>query len=571
MAQPFRSKTGIYQLRRKVPAELRQALGYEYKRSLGTRDPAEAKARFAEEWARSEAAFALARAQARGADVLTERDMQQLAARWFRSELKQLEATGDFASWLAEGTAWTVEQGSNGQEHVELTTLRQALDEDPEWDLSGKIRESVKRALAAGGIPVPTDRAKASRLEAVFKEHWLKLSDLAQERHSGNWTAQPTVLEDEPLSVETKAPSSRPPKLLELFESYAAEKVLNDGDTRAVRKTIGAYRATVEQFNGLFGEVAAREIGRDMVRDYRSALSQLPASGDGIRGLSAKQLIAKAESEGLPRVSPQTVRNKLRALSAVLSHGVRMGHLSENPVTASGIAKAAAKAAGKGAAAKRKRKDYSKKELKLIFSSPIFSDRGWSPPRADFGKAWFWMPLLMYYTGARREELAQLAVRDVKTGGEGELIPYLSILEAADEDEGRGVKTEGSRRQIPLHPDLIERGFTLYVASLPAEGQVFPMLKPNPAGFFGANFGKRWASYLRDEIKLHSSASPSHGFRHTFKTLCREVGIPEDVHDAITGHAGSGAVARDYGSMPLRRMAEEIRRYPSIASVIAEA
>lgn len=47
MAQPFKSQIGIYQLRRKVPPELRKALGHEYKRSLKTRDLAEAKALFA--------------------------------------------------------------------------------------------------------------------------------------------------------------------------------------------------------------------------------------------------------------------------------------------------------------------------------------------------------------------------------------------------------------------------------------------------------------------------------------------------------------------------------------------
>lgn len=85
MAQPFRSKTGIYQLRRKVPEDLRPALGHEYKRSLKTREPAEAKRLFAEEWARSESAFALARAQLQGVAVLGERDMQVLAARWLRT------------------------------------------------------------------------------------------------------------------------------------------------------------------------------------------------------------------------------------------------------------------------------------------------------------------------------------------------------------------------------------------------------------------------------------------------------------------------------------------------------
>jgi len=44
MAQPVKHpKSGIYQLRRKVPEELRAALGHEYKRSLKTADAAEAR------------------------------------------------------------------------------------------------------------------------------------------------------------------------------------------------------------------------------------------------------------------------------------------------------------------------------------------------------------------------------------------------------------------------------------------------------------------------------------------------------------------------------------------------
>lgn len=571
MAQPFRSKTGIYQLRRKVPPELRGALGHEYKRSLKTRDPLEAKGRFAEEWSRSETVFALARAQARGADTLSERDMQQLAARWFHEELQRMETAGDFESRLVPGTTWSVEQGASHDEHTELLTIREALDQDPEWDIAPKIDESIRRTLAASGIPAPVNPGQASRLAAVFKEHWLKLSELAQRRISGDWLSRPEVLPEEPLSVEKgKTKQGGGPKLMALFDAYAAEKKLNDGDSRAVGKTIAAYRAIVAQFIELTGDPPAAAISREHIRDYRAELAKLPASGGGIRALSAKQQIEKAELEQLPKLSAPTIRNKLRALSAVLSHGVRMGLLTENPVIASGSAKAAAKAASKGAAANRRRKDYTSEELALIFTSPIFSPEGWSSPRADFGKAWYWVPLLMYYTGARREELAQLAVKDVRNSGGREVISYLSILDTEDEDEGRGVKTESSRRQIPLHSDLIDRGFLSYVAALPAGGQLFPMLKPSPAGFYGANFGKRWASYLREVVGLHSPASPSHGFRHTFKTLCRTVGIPEDVHDAITGHRGVGVIARDYGQMPLTRMAEELRKYP-IAPVVAAA
>jgi integrase len=238
-----------------------------------------------------------------------------------------------------------------------------------------------------------------------------------------------------------------------------------------------------------------------------------------------------------------------------------MGEADENPVIAGGACKAAARAANNRVVANRQKKDYSQEELQLIFSSPIYTHAKWASPRANFGAAWYWMPLLMYYTGARREELAQLAAKDVLSSKEDGW--HLSILALDDDDDaGRSVKTAGSRRFIPIHPDLIELGFLRYATALES-GQLFPLLKQNPDGYYGANFGKRWASYLRDTVGLRTRASPSHGFRHTFKTLCRQVGIAEDVSDAITGHAGGNSVARDYGGMPLSRMAEEIKRFPS--------
>ncbi|HGS7928436.1 DUF6538 domain-containing protein [Pseudomonas aeruginosa] len=74
----------MFYLRRRVPDELRSVLGREYKRSLKTRDPNEAKARFAAEYSKSEEAFSIARAQLAGRESLGHRDIQQLAARWFR-------------------------------------------------------------------------------------------------------------------------------------------------------------------------------------------------------------------------------------------------------------------------------------------------------------------------------------------------------------------------------------------------------------------------------------------------------------------------------------------------------
>lgn len=59
--------------------------------------------------------------------------------------------------------------------------------------------------------------------------------------------------------------------------------------------------------------------------------------------------------------------------------------------------------------------------------------------------------------------------------------------------------------------------------------------------------------------------SPSHGFRHSFKTMCRQAGIPEEIHDAMTGH-DDGAVSRHYGERHLLKIQyEQLGRLPSTA------
>ncbi len=569
MADPFKHPvSGIYYLRRKVPLELRAALGREIKRSLKTRDPVQAKYEFARAWAESEETLAAARAELKGVEAISAFDAQQLAARWFRSEQEKLERTGQFNRMLLEGPGGAWEQGKHRQEWQTFISLREAVsegEEPPEGDWAGLVMPHIKAALRTAKLPMPIEGTTAAlRLKQAFEEHLFKLSDWALQRHEGEMVpVGQGVMPLVPLAAEVPKAQAPRRKLMELFDSYSRDKVLNDGDTRGVRKTIDTFRSTLERFVELMGDLDVRDISREVVNRFRGELARLPAKGAGTRGLSAPQQIAKAEAEDLPRLSEPTIRNHLRALSAVLSHGVRLQWMDENAVIAGGVGRMAARAATRRAAASRRRKDYSRAELRAIFASPVFTGDAWSSPKTDFGMAWVWLPLMLFYTGARREELAQLQVSDVRQSEEGNW--YLSILAVGDDaDDDRSVKTEGSRRLIPLHADLLARGFLSYVESLPAKGQLFPGLRPNPRGYYGASFGKHWAGYLKDVVKLSSSASPMHGFRHTFKTLCREAGIPEDVHDAITGHAGSGNVSRDYGAMPLSRMAEAINSFPRI-------
>jgi integrase len=80
------------------------------------------------------------------------------------------------------------------------------------------------------------------------------------------------------------------------------------------------------------------------------------------------------------------------------------------------------------------------------------------------GEAAFSLPLLGLWTGCRLEELGQALVVDVQAA---DGVHYLNI---SDLGEGKSVKTAGSRRPVPMHPELIRLGFLRYIEERRKQG-----------------------------------------------------------------------------------------------------
>ena len=204
MAQPFKHpKSGTYYIRRKVPAELQATLGYEYKRSLKTKDPQAAKRAFAAAFEESEQVFALARAQAQGVQILNQKDLRILAGRWFERALAQVEASGEFSDFLAEGGTTRWEQGDHYDAHTPLEPSGRVIDEmDPEA-VDAAVLKHAKDALRDAAIPFPSEADPLRQhLLSVFRDHWLRLSSLAAARASGELTSREATSAAEPLSLE---------------------------------------------------------------------------------------------------------------------------------------------------------------------------------------------------------------------------------------------------------------------------------------------------------------------------------------------------------------------------------
>jgi integrase len=192
-----------------------------------------------------------------------------------------------------------------------------------------------------------------------------------------------------------------------------------------------------------------------------------------------------------------------------------------------------------------KTRSYTPEEVAAIFASPVFTSN--MRPVAGKGEAAYWVPLVLLFTGARREEVCQLTIEHIR---ESDGVPFFAI--DPRDDFGR-LKTDESRRAVPVHPTLKKLGFLNYVEKRRAAGDklLFPLLnKPNKRGQVGAKWGDWWCRYVRKVAGIKDTRiQPAHAFRHLFITECRRLNFREDYERRLVGHVGGGrkTVHDDYG------------------------
>lgn len=165
---------------------------------------------------------------------------------------------------------------------------------------------------------------------------------------------------------------------------------------------------------------------------------------------------------------------------------------------------------------------FSGGEVEAILSAASKVQPGKKEPWQRHGMK-RWVPWLCAYSGARVGEMVQLRKKDICHDGERWIITITP--------EAVTVKTK-ERRDVPLHPHLVDLGFIDFVQSAP-EGPLFMWSGTGrPAWRTSKN---RLTEFIRTIVD-DPNVSPNHGWRHTFKTIGSEVGIQDKVLDAICGH-----------------------------------
>jgi hypothetical protein len=210
-----------------------------------------------------------------------------------------------------------------------------------------------------------------------------------------------------PLAPAAPTASSKARQKEKTFEKIALdliEKRRVDFNEPTKERVRGALRFLIEAV----GDLTPSELTRERVAVYLDLLAERPSKlpkEHFHRSLKELSTIYQGRTD-VPRLVPKTIEAYCLALNARWKEAQSDGAIPEGQPSPFSGRKFSRKSSGPKAA-----KGFSKAELEAYFSMPAFTDN--ARPTRGKGEAIYWIPLLMMFTGARPEEVAQLLATDI--------------------------------------------------------------------------------------------------------------------------------------------------------------
>lgn len=565
MSSPVKNSHGMWLTRLTVPADLRPIIKKrELKRSLKTKNEREARLKHPIVLAEFQAVLECARRTLENDSLLTDAVAQSIIFDWRRSVANTFSASDKAVNPYLNNYAGSIEENNLPVLMVldDLSLLNDKVEKarsdgnelDREVVVKG-VNRSYKQlntlladyllpSLSSFQIEPNLDSSNYRKLLYDFAIAYVKITESAVKRKISN----NDLLKHGAMSLEVlHDTSSEGISVEELWEEYKRSLAIREPDRAKAR--IRDYSIAMKKFLQVYSHRAVSTIKKRDIAKFRLLLEQLPTRPNkAMKALPLEQQIEKSNEEGLPRSTASSIKNQINAISAVFTYGVSQDYIDVNPVqgTVSDIKTRRTTQEGKG---------FSNEELTVIFRSKLFHEN-YRPVKADYGEAVYWIPLLLYYTGARVEEVAQLYIADIDLEHD---IPNIRIHGERDD---QSVKT-GESRRVPLHNHLLSLGFASYVEGLSSSGRLFPKLtNTGTEGKYNTGVRVWFGKYLRDIKISHAGMKPMHDFRHSFITGCRDRNARIDVQRSITGHSQPD-VASQYGSYSLENMSELIQAIPN--------
>ncbi|NYE62459.1 integrase [Duganella sp. 1224] len=550
-----RGKRKTKYVRRRIPAALRHAYPANQShitRSLGTSDLREAKARAHAELAFIEAEFAQARER-------MELSRASLAAKRI-SKLSddQLQSTAQY--WARQVLLFDDSQREDGLDDDEFDELGEKLTSERKHfgrmlaqGNTAPVLPALRAFLYMCGLDFDPAEAEAKRASYTFLRTIVETLDHQLARQRG-----------EPVHTDAVAPDVPHP-----LQVVAPERAPTRSDAPGWDEVFAIWREYVDD-RPKSTTIAAQTPWRDLQRFLTGKGKTLLPSQ-----VTPRDMTEFADAMRARGLAVDTINERISKIRAIYKIAVGKHKLVSNPAENTlGFKENSVRKR------RKKRLPFDASDLNQLFGSEVFTLHTRS--RGQSGEASYWIPLLMFYTGARPEEVAGLALSDIRYD-DAHGWYFVIIDRPSDEDHDlfddpipeshrRTLKNAQSERHIPAAAELIELGLLRYVEYLRTEGEtmLFPGLKKDWHGKLSGSFSKFFGRYIR-ALGLKESRKVLYSFRHTMKDLLEAAEIPSKYLRRLMGHTtGDGAITDGYGSdLPLNLIVGHFNniKFPTIPAL----
>lgn len=365
-------------------------------------------------------------------------------------------------------------------------------------------------------------------------------------------------------TLKSRKPQKPDMTLSEIVEAYN-QTPSRDNTSKATKERVASKMNLLADIIGK--NKVIRQITADDLQELVYTIPFIPSRfGSGkTANKTIQQAIKMAKvDETLPRLSVKTQNDYIQTLSSVFMWAKQKKFIDENPFDE-------VEMPAQDIRAKQGDKylPFSITQLQAIFNIPVYrgcmNNRSGrlKPGEKIFRDAYFWVPLLGLYTGARLNEICQLALDDICIKEE------IHIININDTD-GKKVKTIAGIRNVPIHPVLLKLGFLEYVEQQRKDKynklkRLFPELKLNSRNEYSAGMSK-WFNRTLDKVN-ETIQNPDdklqekhvfHSFRHTFRTELRNHAVPKERVVRLCGWEAKDSLDEHYGTISMKELYKTI-------------
>lgn len=314
-----------------------------------------------------------------------------------------------------------------------------------------------------------------------------------------------------------------------------------DGPLETTRTDDPQLSDAITQYLGL----KAHEVSPQHLEGVRLILRQFgnPTYGSDLPVSAVTKPHVVAYRQGLIDAgrSNKTITNHITILVAFFNWAFSLGYCHANPAFGLKL-----RNAGR---ASTQRKAFTPELIERVFTGFAVGE-SWQVAR----RARRWLPLIMLFTGARPEEVAQLRVGDVH---QTEIVGVIGgikgvwVFDFTTVDNGQRRKSEASRRLVPVHPRLWELGLAGLlgpcrdvIEAWPRTQSLFPELTPGASGRL-AEAPSRWFNrkWLRDCKAISDPKLVLYSLRHSVATSLKHKGVSETLISELLGHSTNGKMS----------------------------